>query len=400
MTSGQQNGRHDDGDDARRLSAAWDAIVERRPLAVTDTDAEHIRLAQTLSSRSTTVRERPGFRQQLRGTIMQTSTATPPMLGAMPSPSIDRTAGRPVALRTATALGRTGARWVGLAATIALLLATAASGYFASVGLPGKDGRGPTIGAFAPGTPVVGTPETGDAPVALSCFPDPSDALYIPCGQRPNIIGSSHIQAGLTDVETFSTNAFNVSQVQMQRWQIDGLQALTFTAPVTPLSGIGMDIVINGAYLATFSGPAAIGDDQSRIRGLYRYVPANTVVELVSGDVVTYELGTKLEIRNPLESSLLQFKTVLFHDGDPSPSNLGASGDVRMTIDGDGVLPKPLVDYSPSGARIVLTYSQIYEGYPFPPPAAAEAVVLGPVDPVNGPVGTEGFILWAFETQA
>ena len=394
MTSGHPNGRADPDAAAERLSSDWDAVVAGHTVEIDDEGL--VAVAQRLHATATTARERPGFRQYLRDTLMHSSTAALLIPSTLPRPGAGSASIRPFPFRTATALRRTGGRWLSLAATVALLLATAAGGYLASVGLRGNDDRAPGMAGFRGATP-----ETGDAPMAFGCGPDGAYDLYLPCGgQRPNIVGSGYLQAGLIDAPNFPSEDFDVSQVQMQRWQIEGLQTLTFTPPVTPLTGIGMDVVINGAYTATFSGPVAVIDDQSRIRGLARYLPANTVVELVSGDSVAYELGTKLEIRNPLASSLLQFKTILFHDGDPSPANLCASGDVRMMIDGDGVLPKLLSAYSPSGAGVVLTYSQILEGYPFPPKSETYALVLGPVDPVNGPAGTEGFILWMYQGLA
>lgn len=394
MTSPHPNGRSDPDDGAECLSAGWDELVAGHPVEIDDEGL--VTLAQRLHATTTTTRERPGFRNQLRETVMHAATAPIAHPGPSPATPAGATHRLPAALPTLGDLRRVGGRWLSLAATVVLLFATAAGGYLAGVGLPGNDGRAPSMAGFQGATP-----ETGDAPMAFGCGPDGAYDLYLPCGgQRPNIVSSGYLQAGLVDAPNFPSEDFDVSQVQMQRWQIEHLQSLTFTAPVTPLTGIGMDVVINGAYTATFSGPVTVMDDQSGIRGLPQYFPANTVVELVSGDSVAYELGTKLEIRNPLASSLLQFKTILFHDGDPSPANLGAAGDVRMMIDGDGVLPKLLSAYSPSGAGVVLTYSQILEGHPFPPESKTYALVLGPVDPVNGPAGTEGFILWVYQGLA
>ena len=402
MTDQHPNGRHDPRADAEaaRLSAAWDALVEGRPSEV-DGDGL-VGLARSLTASATTVRGRPGFRIELRDTIMQSPTFTAPTPSLRSPVANGRSMRRPTPIAWLPPVRTTGMRWLGVAATLALLLATAAGGYLSGVGRPGRD-RATELAA-----PYTGTPATSeelaratptDEQVLSGCA---SLQPYLPgCQPFPSTVGRASIPA-LGNAGSFSADDLHVASVQMQRWQIVGGHTVAFTAPVEPLAGVGIDMVMNGAYTATFSAPTLVFDDQLRIRGLYHYLPANTSVQLESGDSVTYELGTKREVTNPfetLEGSLLQFKTILFYDGNPDPSNLGAAtgvddGSFGWTLDGDGRLPKPLDQYGQSGADVTLAYTLIFGDFPFPPPGYEDRVVIGPVDPVSGPAQTEGFVLW------
>lgn len=394
MTSQHVNGRTDDDPAAERLSTAWDHLVTGVPPNVDDVDPELLCLARRLSDRPVAILARSAFRQELKETIMQSPSVA---LTTRPLRHVPVT-GQPLPGEPRPALGqiprllaRTGMRWVATAATVALLLTTAAGGYLSGIGRPGDGGTGTNVAA-----PLTASPEAGGAPELLGCGPDGAFDSYVPCAlQLPNIVARSGI------LGDFPAEDLAVTKVQMQRWQIGGGQAVAFKEPMTQLDGIGLDVVINGAYTARFSGPVTVTDDQSRIRGLYTYVPINTFIELVTGDVVTYELGTKLEIRNPLAETLLQFKTIQFYDGSPTPENVVASGgDFRAVVDGNGSLPQPINAYGEGGMQIVLSYSQIIPGYPFPPEwLQQEVIILGPVDPVGGPTGTEGFILWVFEVK-
>lgn len=390
MTDRHLNGAVPPDADADRLSAAWNDVVAGISPDHESVESELLQLARRLSDRPVAIQARPDFRQQLKETIMHAPTV------ALSSGPLQHTpsTGRPLPGGSRPSLGqipklvaRTGMRWAAVAATVALLLTTAAGGYLSGIGRPGDGGTGTNVAA-----PLTASPEAGGAPELLGCGPDGAFDPYGPSGpQLPNIVARSGI------LGDFPAEDLAVTKVQMQRWQIGGGQAVTFKEPMTQLDGIGMDVVINGAYTATFSAPVTIADDQSRIRGLYTYAPANEVVELVTGDVVIYELGTKIEVSNPFLHSLLQFKSVVIHDGDAFQANLGSPEQVRMTVDGDGALPKPISDYAPSGLQLFLTYSQILPGSPFPPDTDIGVIVLGPVDPVSGPVGTEGFILWAVQ---
>lgn len=388
MTDRHLNGAVPSDAEADRLSAAWNDIATGIPPNVDDVDPELLRLARRLSDRPVAIHARPTFREHLKETIMQSPTVALPTRTLRPTPLAEpfgQSGARPALREIPKLVARSGMRWAAVAATIALLLTTAAGGYLTDVGRPGGGGTGTNVAA-----PNTGSPEADGTPASARCVI--GGDLYTPCGgQLPNIIASLGVYG------EFSAEDLAVTRVQMQRWQIAGGQSIEFTTPVTELTGIGMDVVINGAYTATFSAPVTIADDQSRIRGLYTYAPANEVVELVTGDVVIYELGTKIEVSNPFLHSLLQFKSVVIHDGDAFQANLGSPEQVRMTVDGDGALPKPISDYAPSGLQLFLTYSQIWPGSPFPPDTDIGVIVLGPVDPVSGPVGTEGFILWAVQ---
>lgn len=389
MTSGHPNGRADPDAAAERLSSEWDAVVTGHAVEIDDEGL--VAVAQRLHATATIARERPGFRQDLRDTLMHAPTTALPIPGTLLVRRIDPSAPRPFSLLPA-ALRRSGGRWLSLAATVALLLTTAAGGYLASVGLPGKDSRDPTIGAVGAPSPD-GTPTrpTGEEIVASCQELQP----YVPgCGAMPNVVSQ-----GLIVGSALPGANLDVTRVQLWRFQVEAGRQIEYDTSVEPVVGVGMDMVINGAYAAQFDGPVVVARNQAGIRVLSEYPAAGVDVELVRGDVVTYGLGTKRYVRNVLSTSILQFKTVLFYDGTPFPDTLltdtNSESDWSATVDGEGTLPNPLAGYRNQKVSIVLTYSVLYEGIPFPPDTKLGSVILGPVDPVNGPVGTEGFVLWA-----
>ena len=384
MTSPHLNGRAD----AERLSAAWDDLVSGR-LIETD-DEGLVTVASRLHARSTTVRERPGFRQDLRDSLMQSPSMALTDSDVSPSRHAHPHSSELSALPPMTALRKAGGRWISLAATIALLIATAAGGYLATAGLPGDAGRAPSVGGLQDATPSpFPTPAWGAE--QFQCGPGNTFDPYLPCSLGQEAIGATELNG------TYSTAARAVSKAQMQSWEIAGSQRLTFAPPRTPVVGIGVDFVIDGVYVGTFSTEVTVTDDAGPYARPYASVPAGTPVELESGDIVTYELGTKLGLANPLASSPLLIKSVVFFDGDPSPVNLVESGEYTARVDGDGALPKSIDQYGDRQPGIIINYVYIDEGYPFPPAGSKKSVVLGPVDPLDGPVGTEGFVVWAMD---
>ena len=83
MTSPHPNGRADLGAAAERLSTAWDALATGH-LVMSGDDEGLAVVARRLHASAIDVRERPGFRQDLRETIMHVPTTAAPIPWSLP----------------------------------------------------------------------------------------------------------------------------------------------------------------------------------------------------------------------------------------------------------------------------------------------------------------------------
>lgn len=389
----------DPAQDADRLGDAWDALVAGHRPTVAEQDAELMALAGQLSAEATQVRPTLTFRNHLREILMDTGTM--PMTAAPTAPAFHPLPrlGRPLeighpAVSLPARIGRVGMRWAALAATIALLLATAGGGYLATRGL-GDGGRATSVAGFQ-ASPVA-SPETAG-------YVDECAALrpYQPCG------GDGVIGRGLIAGYTFAPALLDVTLVTMQGWEIPAGNTITYEPDPNRLSGVAVDFVLEGAYVATFSGPVIV-QRHDVLGSSVEYPVVGEVVELGYGDTVSYELATRVSITNPLSTRPLRFKSVVFHEepsadtgapgsGQPIEGNPGG-GDVRITDDGTGQLPKPISQYPNRELNLFLMYVQVYPEAPFPPSTGGgDSLVLGPVDPVQ-PEIEEGYIVWAFESR-
>jgi hypothetical protein len=201
---------------------------------------------------------------------------------------------------------------------------------------------------------------------------------------------------GLVVQANFSAEDAAVSKVQLQGWELEGSGNVTFASPINPLAGVGIDVVVAGAYRAHFSEPVVVARPIIGGGSLFEYPEAGSTIELSSGDTVTYPLGTKTDVLNVHEETRMHFKTILVYEGDPSPENLTAEGDFRTRVDGDGELPIPLADYETDVVNISLSYVHPIPGIPFPPADSQyRSFVLGPVaSTLAGGGPDEGFAVW------
>ena len=407
-------GRHDAASpdpsaarDADRLGDTWDELVAGRRPVVAESDAELLAVIGQLSAEATQIRPTLTFRNALRETLMHHATA--PMTAAPPAPmfqpvpklgrsvEIESQVQRPAAA-IPSRLQRVGARWAAMAATIALLLATAGGGYLASRG-PGEGGATRVPGFAA--SPVASPEFTND-------YVDPCPGQpYFPCG--------SVIDVGFAIVAGYLYGAESTTgtSVTMLGWEVGAGATVTFD-PDDPqvVPGIAIDVVVDGAYAATFSGPVTV--TRTHPGGAsHTYPPAGELIELGPGDGVSFAQGTRVEVTNRLTSRPLVFKSVVIHGdavtdtGEPGSgqSVKGNPGGSNVTIeeDGTGTLPMSIGQYPRQEFGIYLTYSQILPGSPLPTSVGDSIIVMGPVDPTNffgsGPdpeEGTEGYILWTY----
>lgn len=327
------------------------------------------------------------------------NSGTVPLDGAMPSPTFHPLPrlGRPIAMDSAprrdqsaggSRLPRVGMRWAAVAATVALLLATAGGGYLASRD-PGESGRATSIAGFV-ASPVV-TPS--------SEYVDPCAAFepYVPCGVEDTLavayVAGSLYDAALTD---------GIDQVELQSWSIGS--GMTVRIPEAPaqISAIGVDVVISGSYTATFTDTVTVS--RTRPSGVitYDYPNAGALVELDRGDAVSYPIRSRIVIANTLTSRPLEFKSIVLESkevalGDSSMPDAAypVEGAYELMVDGHGTLPQPLSDYGNREMTIFLTYTEILPNVPFPP-EGTDRYVLGPVDSAPALNEDAGYVVWAF----
>ena len=383
MTRPDQHRAHPHDPDADRLSAAWNEIVAGRQPVESDelTDAVQSLHAGTPNHRATST-----FRDELREQLMQTALPIK-MPGARQLPRLREQAAEPRS-RVPSILGGRAVRWTAIAATIALLLTTLAAGYRGGL-IPAGNGSEPTRNVAAPylvnGTPVAGTPASG-TPVANVCD---TVGRYLPCGPNP-AVGS-----GMFDPSRLPAEALDVTKAQLQGWEVEGSGTITFSAPHNPVKGVAVDVVVMGAYRATFSAPVAVARTYPGGGNAWQYPEAGAQIELSRGDSVSYQIGTKTELENPFNGLTLKFKTALFYDGDPSAGNFGAAGNVQVRVDGDGTLPKPLAELGAPEVSVEISYATL-------PEVGAPISGTRFLTPVIGPVAStqvlggpnEGFVVW------
>lgn len=406
MTNPWKTNANEVDPDMDRLGDAWDALVAGRRPTVAEEDAELMAVVGQLSAEAQPIRPTLTFRNSLRETLTHSGTIT--MIAAPSAPAFQPLPklGRPVEIghpttRPSTALPEriraTGMRWAAIAATIALLVATAGGGYLSGLDLPGG-GRGGTKLA----APVLGSPEAISPEADLEDV-GPCDPMerYFPCDANITV-ANGLIAGGL-----HPSSALDVSLVTMLSWEIDPGNGATFPSDDGFPAGIGMDIVIGGTYAATFSGPVTVtrptGVDGAGGNGMtHEYPVAGSLIELSHGDAVSYELGSPVEIRNPLETQVLRFKRLLFHSemigldiGDP------VEGVFRVVADGESRMRTMLSDRPQKEFQILLTYVQIDPAYPLNRSNAVASVILGPVAPqFGGAPETQGYVVWIFDKIA
>jgi len=322
------------------------------------------------------------FRNGLKGRLMNTAAATHTYgiasTGAHRLPW-KRNGPRPVGWPPVVGAG---IRFVPLAAAVALLLAIVAIGIVTQrSGSPEPTDEAAGIWAPSP----AGTPEGTPFPFQMPIQCTTSTNMLDNCGNW-RVEGN-----GLLPLDQYADARTAVSNVQMQGWEVDPGKTVPFVTDNSAVSGFALDFVVGGAYQGVFSTQVTI----SRSGGIYEYPAAGTMIELARGDTVSYAIGAKEQMTNPLNAIVLKVKTVVVF-ADVGPGQQGATGSFRYRIDGEGTLPKPLTEFTGSAA-FQLSYSNLAldPKYLQAQGGAHSWWVLGPVASrlVGGNPGS-GFILW------
>lgn len=395
MTSSRLNGAAppDPAPDADRLGDAWDDLIAGHHSTDARADADLLSVVAQLHAEAPSIRPTVTFRNHLRETLMYTSNSALPAPTLRPIPGLGRpveigSISRPSVASIPVRLRSAGLRWASLAAAIALILTTVAGAYLAGTRLPGGNGAPTNIAAPLTGSPAA-TPDTEHTQID----PCPSFEPFIGCSETFGIGG------GYFDSNLYAPSVTDgVDKVELQSWAIDPGETSSFPESTGELPGISMDIVRHGAYAATFSGPVVVV--RSGFMNAPREYPDDgALVELSQGDSVSYALGTRLEIHNPLETRRLIFKSIVFT---ATASTVGPAGvqplndTAEITVYGQGTLPMALNEYLDGDAQVVLTYKNSMPGVPFPPVTDTGEVVLGPVGSESGLDGSEGYVVWVF----
>ncbi|HRA47955.1 MAG TPA: hypothetical protein PK819_07805 [Thermomicrobiales bacterium] len=310
------------------------------------------------------------FRSQLRETLMTTTTLTGPNMGTIRS--------RP---RAEWHWPVRGMRYLAYATTLALILTIATAGYLGSRhGTPTPTQESGAL--LAPSTPAV-TPEASPGVPAEGCL-NASPVL--------DRCSMSQIEGrALLPLNQYSPEQLSASEVQMQGWEVDPGIQVPFVADGLQTQGAAVDIVVGGAYQGQFDAKVTV----VRVGGANEYPEPNTPIELARGDSVSYPIGTKVSMMNPLTSIVLKVKTVVIFAG-ADPGQQGATGEYRFRVDSNGSLPKPMADFENEVSfRLTYSYQQLSPEYLQSQGTKYSWWVLGPNASrlVGGSPGS-GFILW------
>lgn len=383
-----------------RLGDAWDALVAGRRGDAPEADAELVAVVGQLTAEATPIRPTLTFRNSLRETLMHAETLSLPAAPSAPTFHPLPKLGRPVEVTSPAAtlpgrIRRAGMRWAAIAATVALVLTTSAGGFLATRG-PGDGGRATSVAGFQA------------SPEAVNDYVDPCPRQpYYPCGATPQI-GQALVVGTL-----FPPEATAGTNVTMLGWTVHNGETVTFDPADTQIvPGVAIDIVVDGAYSATFSGPAVI-QRGTPLGTSIEYPTAGDAVELGQGDSVSFAQGTRVEVTNLNTTRPLIFKSIVIHDIPEADTGVPGSGQsvegnpmggaATYQVDGMGTIPMSISQYPRQEFGVFLTYSQVIPDVPVPANVGDSAVIMGPVAPTDfvfpeltPEEGTEGYFVWLY----
>jgi hypothetical protein len=374
-----------DRDEAERLSLGWNALVLGATGAIEMLDADDTAVIRRLGELAPAVRPRRIFVDRLKEQLMDATVSTPAAGLARPEPLL-------AVLRPEVIVPRRGRWWwdgsrrgLGVVATLALVAVTMLGGYLAisSYG-SGDDGQRGAIVDLADGTPEAATDRWPDcANYGLSC----------PAVQQ--------LANGFINKRDLSAADLVASNVQLQDWSVEPGARVELAGDATSgVHGGVVDFVVQGVYVVTVDGPAVISRARLPWQGNVEYVTPGTVAELAQGDSISYPAGRARTIANPLSTVTLRVKSAVFSTSDAAltrPADPQPAG-VRVEVNGEGVLPRPLADYQSNEVNVMLDYIQVWEGIPLPEVRYGQQRVIGPVDPEQ-PEIEEGYVLWVGESR-
>jgi hypothetical protein len=355
----------------------------RHPFALNGISPESTRAAQAfhaLDAADLTADPRPGFVAHLKEQLDMTD---PSAVFSERSPAWraplanDQRFQRPRPVLPSISHRFPAIRFANAFATAALLVVIVLGAYLALLAPRGGGGGAPTVPAVAPNA----SPSPGSAQSLQCSATDPNYG----CTNLMRPVGRTHIWP-----PNLSDAALEASQVQLQGWAVLPGATITGVDAGDQANGVVVDIVLSGAYVATFNVPVVVASG-GVTNDAIQYPEPGTTVELGRGDSVTYQLGGLIEINNPLTVQRLEFKRVVIFDGYVGAFSATSDG-ITTRLESAGTLPQTLRAYG-EYADVELWYFEELNGSEFPPPEWETSLVIGPVDPQRGPDGTEGFVL-------
>jgi hypothetical protein len=382
MTRQDQQSAHPHDPDADRLSAAWNDIVEGFPPSTDSADAELIATVRSLHASVPDHRPQSEFRNNLREQLMETAVpiTTPGFarVGQARDSFIGMRPARGARSRIPQVVRGGAVRWVAIAATIALLVTTAFGAWRGGIIPSNQEPNGTNVAApFLRATPA-----------------NVVDRCQVPSTARP--YGANPLIAqGLIVGASFSEEVLAVTNVQMQGWKLAAGEEVQFADQGRETKGVGVDVVVNGAYAATFSTEVTVSRPiPGGGGGQFEYPGAHELVELSRGDAVTYQIGTRIDVQNKFQSQALEFQSILFYAGDPPVENRAATSRFESHVDGDSTLAEPLDHYASPDITVLITF--LRQGCAVPQDTDTLHRVLGPVPTTiyTGEAPGLGFIVW------
>jgi hypothetical protein len=374
-------------DPAKQFDHDLDRLVENpgRGIEAGGNSSELFRAAAVTHARDATDPEadpRPAFLSRLENQLaMNASDAVLPFM-TVPNalaPSRDQHSRNEVRTKRRFSLSLRHPA-IGGVATAALLIVTMLGAYLAFIAPGGGRNGTPTVPAVQPGASP--SPEMN---WTNKCDRGP----YYDCINYLDFAGSGYISRS-----ALSGPAREAREVQLQDWVISPGTEVATVADSVHASGVVVDFVLTGAYVASFNASVVVSRAWTSGGGATIEQPnPGTTVELGRGDTVTYEVGELTEVRNPLSVQPLQFKRAVIYKGDINSWIGTTSSGVTTRVEGNATLPQTIGSYE-LDPTANLWYIQVAPGPSFPPTQWEDDTTIGPVDPQQGlGDGSEGFIL-------
>lgn len=199
-------------------------------------------------------------------------------------------------------------------------------------------------------------------------------------------------QATITKQKLASAD-LDARRVQLLDWQV--APGVSVAMPADDDGGVIVDTVLDGAAAMAIDGPATIVRQNDPLRGFYEYPEAGETVELARGDTIVYSATHMRTVANPLSLITLHLKSAVFFNGDAARFQPPAdTAGVTVKVNGERTMAHSLSIIEGPGFSFVLNYIQMYPGRELPEQRSRLTRVLGPVDALAGPAGTEGFVIW------
>lgn len=389
------------------ISRAWDAMVAGDSPRHRDLGPELTETLHRIDRLRNVPPPRRGFRTDLKEELMSTHALAAE--NASPFPGTVHGAASPRPLHGST----NGSFWTG---TIPAVLATAAliavtlGGLYYGLIRPGSDGPTPPTAGFAAvqsnatpdpaGTPdgtTNGTPNASPNDEAMNEVIVADDPLTAAFGDQPSW------DAGRASIVVDEGGVFTAEDLDGQNVRVDDITlaaASTSTYGATDMgdaTGFASDFILDGAYIAEFDAPVLVERTTWVLDSTpVTVIPAGQQVELVRGDSVSYPLGSKRALTNPMITTALRIKTVYVYDG-TIPERIATDSTGWEVVGVEAITTMPAAAAGQfEGGTIYLNFLNTEEPVPADTVYENKILVAGPFGRTEGTKTLEqaGFYVW------